>query len=50
MKQQSNACYFLPYRWFLHVADHTQKYNTRIISRNDAIHLQTGFKPPMEVD
>ena len=26
------------------------KYNTYIISRHDAIHFQTGFKPPMEVD
>ena len=28
----------------------TREYITRINSGDDAIHLQTGFKPPMEVD
>ena len=49
-KQQSNACHFLPDRLFLHATNHMQKYNTCIISRHDAIHFQTGFKPPMEMD
>ena len=30
--------------------DHARIYNTNINSGDDAIHLQTGFKPPMEVD
>ena len=33
---------------FLH--NHTRIYNTHINSGDDAIRLQTGFKPPMEVD
>ena len=41
LRLQSNTCYILPYRLFLHATDHTQKYKTRIISRHDAIHLQT---------
>ena len=49
-KLQSNTCYVLPYRWFLDANDHTWKYNTQITSRHDAIHLQTGFKLPLEVD
>ena len=44
------ACHFLPDRLFLHATDYTWKYNTCIISRHDAIHFQTDFKPPMEVD
>ena len=36
---------FFPYCLLLHTTDYGQKYNTHIISRPDAIHLQTGFKP-----
>ena len=34
----------------LYNLDHAQIYNTRINSCDDAIRLQTRFKPPMEVD
>ena len=44
------ACYFFPYCSFPYTIDHARIYNTRINSGDDAIHLQTCFKPPMEVD
>ena len=52
MKQQSNSYHFLPYitPFFMQSITYKHTYYTHIISRHDAIHLQTGFKPPMEVE
>ena len=51
LREATKKCLlFLPISLVLYAIDYARIYNTHIILHDDAIHLHTGFKLPMEVD